>query len=337
MNKGFIFGGDSFVWGEGVNLFSECEIIQHLKNEKQDFEGSKKYSAESWKYQVENRFAGLVADHYDTFSLVFDRNGGDNYSCLDELIYLIKNTNLNSIGTIIYQPTAIWRTTNIVQHPIMTTFREPAELSLHSTTKEYQPLGNGKGLKKHDLRVNDDYLIDFFNGIDNDLMILLELGVAWESKWNNKKLIKEYAQESTNENCHINEIEKNIETYYDFLLTEFSEYGNTAITILENLQKKLVIDCVDFIKTQILPMINSDIKFLFLETWCNEYKSWRSINDTFYKDNVIEIEPHWGEYQDELQINRYKGLEWTNNMHPTVDGHKFWKDKIINYLDKNKI
>lgn len=230
MNKGFIFGGDSFVWGEGLDLFSDCPKIKHIV-ETQDatlYDGSTRISEESFEFQEKNRFPTLVANHFNTDSQVFDRNGGDNYSCLDEVIYLIRNSNLNNIEYVIYQPTSVWRSCNIILHPIMTTFGQPAEISLFKTNKEYPRLGNGEGFKKHNIDTNQYSLSDFFECIDNSLIVLLEIGIAWESNWNTSEKIKEYIRESVDgRGFNVeDEIGNNIDVWYDFILTEFSDYGD---------------------------------------------------------------------------------------------------------------
>ena len=335
MNKGFIFGGDSFVWGEGLTLFSNCPVIEEIKKDKVDFNGSEKYSPQAWKFQVENRFPGLVADHYDTFSLVFDRNGGDNYSCLDELIYLIKNTNLNDIGTIIYQPTAIWRSCNLIKHPIITTFGESSEISCYNSKRKYNQLGNGLGFKKHNLHI-DNGICGFFEIIDNSLILLLELGIAWESNWNTTKKIKEYITESLpNDGRDYTEVISNIETYYDFILTEYSEFGTTSLEIFENLQLKLVKDCIGFIKNEIYPMFEDykHIKFYFLETWCSEYTLWKNVSDSFYDNNLISLNPSYDDVKEKFEIARMKDYEWTANPHPSDEGHKWFAKQIIRSLN----
>jgi hypothetical protein len=338
MNKGFIFGGDSFVWGEGLDLFSNCPKIKNiLQTKDSSYDGSTKISEESFEFQEKNRFPTLVANHFNTFSSVFDRNGGDNYSCLDELIYLIRNNNLNKIGYVIYQPTSVWRSCNIVQHPIMTTFGAPAEISLFKTNKQYPRLGNGNGFKKYNIDINKYQLSDFFKCIENSLIILLEIAIAWESNWNTSEKIKDYIRESVDAYPNIeDEIGNNIDTWYDFTLTEFSDYGKTALEIQENIEKKLIIDCIDFIKTQIISNLDGfgHPKFLFLETWNTEVSTWKNISDDWYHKNCITLSDTWHDVSQYYEIAQLSKYEFTHNLHPSPEGHQWFANQIINYLEK---
>lgn len=331
MNKGFIFGGDSFVWGEGLDLFSDCSIIKKIREEKkyESYDGSEKYSQSSFEFQELNRFPNLVAKHFKTFSLVFDRNGGDNYSCLDELIYLIRNTDLNQIKYVIYQPTSVFRTCNILLHPIMTTFGQPSEISTFTTKKKYLPIGNGKGLKKYNVGTIGNNLTDTFQKIDDDFLLLLQCAIAYEGKQN----LDEFIEESV---YYDGITKEDIELYYNFVMEEYSDYGNDTIEIFENIEKKLVSDCIDFVHTQIYPMLEdyNDIKFYFLETWCGEIETWRTTLYKWYHKNRIQISPTWQEVEHKYQISHTEDLGWTHNLHPTIEGHQFITKNITNHLDK---
>lgn len=79
--KGIIFAGCSFTWGEGLELYSNYPTIRY-DYYKQEHKGY--YFPEAVMYQkpghvryIEaNRFARKVAQHFNTFDLVYPKNGG---------------------------------------------------------------------------------------------------------------------------------------------------------------------------------------------------------------------------------------------------------------------
>jgi hypothetical protein len=79
--KGIIFAGCSFTWGEALELYSEYPTIRY-DYYKQEHKGY--YFPEAVMYQKpghvkfieSNRFARKVAQHFNTFDLVYPKNGG---------------------------------------------------------------------------------------------------------------------------------------------------------------------------------------------------------------------------------------------------------------------
>lgn len=79
--RGIIFAGCSFTWGEGLELYSNYPTIRY-DYYKQEHKGY--YFPEAVMYQkpghvryIEaNRFARKVAQHFNTFDLVYPKNGG---------------------------------------------------------------------------------------------------------------------------------------------------------------------------------------------------------------------------------------------------------------------
>jgi len=79
--RGIIFAGCSFTWGEGLELYSNYPTIRY-EYYKQEHKGY--YFPEAVMYQkpghvkfIEaNRFSRKVAQHFNTFDLVYHKNGG---------------------------------------------------------------------------------------------------------------------------------------------------------------------------------------------------------------------------------------------------------------------
>lgn len=78
--KGMIFAGCSFTWGQGLNYYNDfpTNVYQPIgKYDKRDL------SACQLKFIERNRFARLVADHFDSYEFVRPQNGGSNKQAVD--------------------------------------------------------------------------------------------------------------------------------------------------------------------------------------------------------------------------------------------------------------
>lgn len=77
--KGFLFIGCSFTWGQGLYFYSNLESVKEpLPN---TFDMSI-ISEGQLRFMYANRFPRLIANHYNTFELVIDSNGGgDTGNC----------------------------------------------------------------------------------------------------------------------------------------------------------------------------------------------------------------------------------------------------------------
>ena len=92
--KGMVFAGCSFTWGEGLHLYSDvCDIV-YTKNQNFNIHTIK----ESHKKCIQtNRFARKVANHFDTWELCRENNGGSN---LDNLEFIKKSFGINDDYTL---------------------------------------------------------------------------------------------------------------------------------------------------------------------------------------------------------------------------------------------
>jgi hypothetical protein len=96
--KGMVFAGCSFTWGEGLHLYSDISDIVYTKNQNFDANNLK----ESYKKCIQsNRFARRVANHFDSWEICKETNGGSN---LDNLEFIKKNFGINEDYTLQKNP-----------------------------------------------------------------------------------------------------------------------------------------------------------------------------------------------------------------------------------------
>lgn len=111
--KGMVFAGCSFTWGEGLHLYSDVSDIVYTKNQNFDIHNI----TETHKKCIQsNRFARKVANHFDSWEICRENNGGSN---LDNLQFIKKNFgikddytletnakfNINDISSLVFQIT----------------------------------------------------------------------------------------------------------------------------------------------------------------------------------------------------------------------------------------
>jgi hypothetical protein len=71
------FGGDSFTWGEGLELYMGTPYWINQRNFKNNWlELETKQTLQTIEFRETNRFAGIVSKYFDTNQLVLDYNGG---------------------------------------------------------------------------------------------------------------------------------------------------------------------------------------------------------------------------------------------------------------------
>lgn len=363
MSKGFIFSGDSFVWGEGLELFSNLPSTKKYFDErKYSMEGpynrawNPEYKNSMRLYQQKHRFPRLVADYFNTWEDVYDRNGGCPYSIIDELLVQIDRTPLTDISSIIIHPTSIWRSVDICLnsgyknnkkyrglHPVFKYFTSDINNDTGNLSKFYlkEPIsyfGTNLGFKKYEDLINDN----FFSEVENQWYSLLMFSFSY-SKYKEGKIDIHTALTDVGiyPDTSAEKIEK-YEIFLDFCKLETSHLGNDFSKILKYLEIKLCKDFIDFIEKYIKP--NADkfgVNISFLPTWNDTWVSYKNAGSSFYNKNIIEIYkdnkyyPSFHFFWDDYMIDRTPGFEWTNNMHPNLEGHKLLAKSIIHYFEKN--
>lgn len=77
MQKSILFLGDSFTWGEGLELYCDTPKWIAERNKRNEWmELVEKQDDDGIRFREENRFAGLVAKHFNKTALVDEKNGG---------------------------------------------------------------------------------------------------------------------------------------------------------------------------------------------------------------------------------------------------------------------
>jgi len=80
VNKGIIFAGCSFTWGQGLYYYSN---LSTLKEPPPDQYHQNLIRRAHVKFMEANRFPRLVANHFNTYEYVFHDNGGSNEGAVD--------------------------------------------------------------------------------------------------------------------------------------------------------------------------------------------------------------------------------------------------------------
>jgi len=105
-NSSIIFGGDSFTWGEGLELYLDTPFwINERYNLNGWIELEPKQTLESVKFRESNRFAGIVSNKLNCNQITLDYNGGG----FDEPALLIDKNLNKSTKSIVYQFTTFNR------------------------------------------------------------------------------------------------------------------------------------------------------------------------------------------------------------------------------------
>lgn len=105
-NNHIIYGGDSFTWGEGLELYIDDSFwINERNNHNEWAQLHKKQTPESHLFRSSHRFPGIIESVTGYKQIVDSINGGDFQSSTDIVNY---NLNENTVA-IVYQFTSIDR------------------------------------------------------------------------------------------------------------------------------------------------------------------------------------------------------------------------------------
>lgn len=101
-----IYGGDSFIWGEGLDLYMDTPYWISERSKRNEWDQLfEKTTPESNKFRETNRFPGLIESKTGLKQIVDPTNGGDYQSSTD-----IVNFNLNeSTNAVVYLFTSVDR------------------------------------------------------------------------------------------------------------------------------------------------------------------------------------------------------------------------------------
>lgn len=294
MNK-IIFAGDSFVWGEGLELYIDTPYwISQRNTDNQwnnDYDGGlyNKQTNETKEFREKNRFVGIVEKKLNIQGIVNEKNGGD-WNSANELV----EKNLQNSNTIVYFCTSIDR--NFLHFDINCTcdfcydskpkpfvvYTEYLEKVLNNKTidkwtqSKIDYLEKNEGIPKFD--------IDYFKKYSEtgDLITYVDKIFYSNRQKNIENQIKLFKRWKKTHNLYL------IDSWCDYTSTNFLQNNY-------------------FLKSLMIPLKGQDGK------WYKEYGKWQS---TFpYKSIGNEFIK-------------------TNNGHPTLEQHKYLGESIVSSITK---
>ena len=177
--KGIIFAGCSFTWGEGLELYSNYNSlnIHSIKRYSYNFPDIGYFMPKSHlKFIESNRFSRLVSQHYGTFDLVAEKNGGNHQTMLTH----IKKSLLDygdDVGLIIVQLTEYLR--GIKMHKNCN--NNCCERDLVRMVEDYYAVESGDGDNDDDRKYYHNIVRDNFKGEPIDE--LKKLGTEYFKKF----------------------------------------------------------------------------------------------------------------------------------------------------------
>jgi hypothetical protein len=111
VKKGLVFAGCSFTWGQGLYFYSNMPTLDYTNTN--SFSTSKINNAHK-KYMEALRFPRLVANHFETFEIVKQTNGGSDDRSIEFIEQVFNGQqnvkmNYNEISHIIFQTSDLTR------------------------------------------------------------------------------------------------------------------------------------------------------------------------------------------------------------------------------------
>ena len=194
VTKGMVFTGCSFTWGQGLYYYSNLPTLKEPGMYRYD---QSLVNSAHRRYMASVRFPRLVANHFKTFEVVSENNGGrdmDSFNFLKKVFGLVPNDqfshylvndkfNFNEIEYIVFQTSQLCRNTYYYNFE-----GNEYEYRVHlpeSYDKFYEYLS------KNNLELDDvlkDLAITMFKEIKNTLQFYENLGIKtlllhWENEY----------------------------------------------------------------------------------------------------------------------------------------------------------
>jgi hypothetical protein len=104
MNKGIIFLGDSYTWGQGLNFYGKFEETHFPTKEDGEFYLNK-LSEREIEFIKEHRFSNIVSKHLNKKTIQRELNGGGHY----DMIEFLNSIHIHGYDTLVVQFTDVYR------------------------------------------------------------------------------------------------------------------------------------------------------------------------------------------------------------------------------------
>ena len=274
MKESVIFAGDSYTWGEGLQLYIDNEFWIKERSKPNDWLNLKpKCTSETEKFREENRFAGIVSNFYDYNLITFPHDG---VSFWESVELIEQNINTPNLKFIVYQFTILDRLPIILDPQLSNSnlFNENDTLTGILSSYIQHKIFNNTIEKKSECQIQilkEVYNID----IDEILQLSIDELKKFYYDFLCKKLLDTFVT------TFVNKWKQKCDVY--FIDSWFYDSSDT-------IQKS------ETIKNNIIPLIGTDGKL---------YKKWSDWEYTFKYKNIIEEFPETGNGHPTLEQHKY--------------------------------
>ena len=267
MQKAILFLGDSFTWGEGLELY--CDTPKWITERSKDngwLELVNKQDDDGIKFREQNRFSTLVANHFNRTPILDSKNGGS----LGRNIHIATQ---NLLDPDLYIDTIILQFSALTREPLHLDYWcrcDVCQKTGYDVLYERLPDAIRKIVLQQKLSENEKYILDYF---ENKLNCKID-DPNFFSKFTEDKY-KWYSNK--------------LEDFYYRYITDWKSNGKRNIYFLDSwemetsyaLHRKFIKKEIDWFIDNKIPLITENNKtYLKWDDWESTFK-FRRISDEF--------------------------------------------------------
>lgn len=297
MEKGILFLGDSFTWGEGLELY--CDTPKWIAEREKDNNSwvvlLEKQDQDGIKFREQNRFPELVAKHFNKSAFVNNTNGGSLAGSIATAHKFLFNPDL-------YIDTIVLQFSNFRRDPLHVNFSCTCEFCMTTTFARLFENAD-ELLEKIIKRTNLD---------SKEKLISLELEKLIGKNWfDNDNFVDLFIQARKKWYVDI------LFNFYNLHLTPWESDGKRKIYFIDSWEEEssnAIFD--DYLhqhypqfkyQTNMIPLMGKDDRL---------HLRWKSWENTFEYKNIS---------------HEFKNTE---NGHPTLEQHQYLAKSIIKFLEE---
>jgi len=303
--KNIIFSGDSFTWGEGLELYIEKEPwISQRKKVSWDDQLRPLRDEESNQFRLDNHFPGLVSKYFNVESKCRENNGGDFLSMVDTVNHRFDKDNTVAI---VLQLTQIGRFQYHFERG------ENCKCKYCQTRTKYQ-------LHQTPYHLSFDIMLHLLDDVpltkaEIDIIDALNVQEGIYLPKTKEELYKFY-----------NGIDLNIGGLDDVLNHFIPIYHRGIESLYEKIQEWKKI-CPVYV----------------IDSWCSYWTSPEFYKHEGFKEILLPLLGKDGNYytsykewEDSFEFQRIQNeFEGSENGHPTLEQHQYLAKSIITQLEKD--